>query len=310
MPDNQKITPGNATVLFITVLLWGWAFPLVKITLDFVPPLVVGYFRYFFASLPFIGYLLIKNGYRKTVEPLRSSWPILIALGVTVVTLPNIFQNIGLLYTTSSIAALITTAAPVFTVIIALTFLKESKSILKIVGLIIAIIASIVLVVHTGLELSESSLYGNLLVFFASISYGMSGIVGKLALRNNSAIHVTGFSMLFGALILMPISILFNEPVDWAVNLPLKAWWYLLLLTLFSCMLATYLWYVVLKGHEISRQIMFTYLIPVFAAVFAYFMLGETLTMFTIVLGGLILLGITLAEIDIKETEKKINNGE
>ncbi|MFW9880694.1 MAG: DMT family transporter, partial [Candidatus Thorarchaeota archaeon] len=143
MTNNQKITPGNAIVLFITVILWGWAFPLVKITLDFVPPLVVGYFRYLFASLPFIGYLVLKHGYRKTIEPLRDSWPILIALGVTVVTLPNIFQNIGLLYTTSSIAALITTTAPVFTVIIALTFLKESKNMLKIVGLVVAIIASI-----------------------------------------------------------------------------------------------------------------------------------------------------------------------
>ena len=304
MVDNQKITPGNALVLFITVILWGWAFPLVKITLDFVPPLIIGYFRYFFASLPFIGYLLVKNGVRRTLEPLRNSWSILVALGVTVVTLPNIFQNIGLLYTTSSIAALITTVAPVFTVIIALTFLKESKNVLKIVGLLVAIFASITLVVHSGLQLSETTLYGNVLIFFASISYGISGIVGKLALRNNSALHVTGFSMLFGAVILMPISILFNEPVDWAVNLPFEAWVYLLLLTLFSCMLATYLWYVVLKGHEISRQILFTYLIPVFAAVFAYFMLGETLTVFTIILGGLILLGITLAEIDTKASDK------
>ena len=306
MIDNQKITTGNVMVLFISVILWGWAFPLVKISLDYVPPLVIGYFRYFFASLPFVGYLLVKNGYRNTKEQLRISWPILVALGVTVVTLPNIFQNIGLLYTTSSIAAIITTAAPVFTVIIALTLLNESKNILKIVGLMVAIIASITLVVHTGLELSETTLYGNILIFFASISYGISGIVGKLALKNNSAIHVTGFSMLFGAVILMPISILFREPIDWAINLPFKAWWYLLLLTLFSCMLATYLWYVVLKGHEISRQILFTYMIPFFAAVFAYFMLGETLTLFTILLAGLILIGITLAEIDTKKSDSKV----
>jgi drug/metabolite transporter (DMT)-like permease len=66
-------------------------------------------------------------------------------------------------------------------------------------------------------------------------------------------------------------------------------------------MLATFLWYVVLRGHEVSKQVLFTYLIPIFASIFAYFMLGEILTIITIILGILIFIGITLAEIEVKE---------
>lgn len=301
MGNNNNLTATSIFLLIFTVMFWGLAFPLIKLTLKFVPPLVIGYFRYFFASLPFVFYALIKYDRKQVFNDLKNNWPVLLALGVTVVTIPNITQNIGLLYTTSSIAALITQAAPVFTVIIAILILHESSYWQKIVGLIIALSSSILMVVYTGLEVSNATFFGNVLIFITAISYGISGIFSKLALKTLSPIYVTGFGMFIGSIILMPLSPIFNEPLDWALHLPIEGWIYLLILTLFPCMIATFLWYVVLQGHEVSKQVLFTYLIPLFAAVFAYFMLGEVLSPVTILLGGLILIGITLAELNLSK---------
>ena len=311
MSNNDHLTATSILLIFISVLLWGWAFPLIKITLDFVPPLVIGYFRYFFASLPFLFYIFYKFGIKDTLIKLKLVWPTILALGTTMVTIPNITQNIGLLYTTSSIAALITTVAPVFTVIIAIIILHESKTWQKFVGLLVALTASVLIVVYTGLEISDATLFGNTLIFITSVSYGISGIFSKTALKVLSPIYVTGFGMFFGSIILIPLSILFNEPLDWPLYLPLDSWIYLVALTIFPCLIATFFWYVVLETHEVSKQVLFTYLIPVFAATFAFFMLGEVLKPITILLGGLIILGISLAEIDfgnknsIKKKEKQ-----
>jgi drug/metabolite transporter (DMT)-like permease len=224
------------------------------------------------------------------------------------VTIPNIAQNIGIQYTTSSIAALITTVAPVFTVILALIFLKETKGWEKIAGLIIAISASIAMVIYTGIEIEEASLYGNSLILISSISYGISGIFGKTALNNSNPIYVTGFSMFFGSIVLVPISIIIQEPLNWPLSLSLEGWWYLLSLTFLSCIVATFLWYIVLETYEISKQVLFTYLIPVFAAIFAHFMLGEVLSFITIILGIIIIIGITLAEGIFKKRKNDENN--
>jgi drug/metabolite transporter (DMT)-like permease len=73
-------------------------------------------------------------------------------------------------------------------------------------------------------------------------------------------------------------------------------------------MIATFLWYVVLQAHEVSKQVLFTYLIPIFAAVFAFLMLGEVLTPVTMLLGAMIILGIALAEISFKNQNNNIKN--
>jgi drug/metabolite transporter (DMT)-like permease len=90
MSNNEKLTPVTITFLVIAVALWGWAFPLIKISLDYIPPLVIGYFRYFFASLPFIFYLLYYNGLKNIKEDLINYWQVILALGLTMVTLPNL----------------------------------------------------------------------------------------------------------------------------------------------------------------------------------------------------------------------------
>ena len=113
--------------------------------------------------------------------------------------------------------------------------------------------------------------------------------------------------MFFGSIILIPLSPLFGEPIDWPLHLSSDGWLYLFLLTLFPCMIATFLWYVVLQTHEVSKQVLFSYLIPVFAVIFAFLMLGEILTPGTIFLGALIILGIALAEINLKNHNKLKN---
>jgi drug/metabolite transporter (DMT)-like permease len=296
MNIQKNITSTATSLLIISVLFWGLAFPVIKITLDHVPPLVIGYFRYLLASIPFLVYIFLKKTKNEIMNELEENWKVLILLGITMVTIPNITQNIGLLYTTSSIAALISTVAPVFTVIIALTFLHESKTWYKITGLIIALSASILMVLYTGFEMSEATLFGNSLIFITSVSYGICAIFSKSALMKCHPINVAGYGMFFGSIILIPISIIFNEPLDWPIRISIVGWSYLFILTIFPCMIATFLWYVVLESYEVSKQVLFTYLIPVFAAVFAYILLGEILHPITIILGFFIIIGITLAE--------------
>ena len=149
-----------------------------------------------------------------------------------------------MIYTTSSVSSIIQTSSPIFTIILAILFLGESKHIQKIIGSAIALVGTMLLVVSTDEDftLVGTTVYGNFLILLSGISLSISSIITKKGLERIKPIQMLGFSSFIGFIVLSKISI-FEEPQNIIINLSSEIWMSIFLLALFPSFIAILFWY-------------------------------------------------------------------
>jgi len=280
--------------------MWSFSFPLIKIVLnDGFPPISLAAIRAI-VFIPILIFLLLKHGKNK-IKISKDDWLIYLGIGVFTIILPGILQNIGMKYTTASVSSIIQTSGPIFTIILAIVILNESADIKKIVGSICALIGTIFLVISSdkNIDLFNISVYGNFLILLSGISYAISSIITKKGLERKNPIQILGFSSLVGFIVLSIISS-FEKPFNVIINLSIETWFTIFLLVLFPSFIAILLWYEAMMKEEISRLVIFVYLMPVFAVIFSYILIGEIISIQTVLFATLIIFGVALAQ---KNTE-------
>ena len=286
-------------IVLSAILMWSFSFPLIKIALDNnIPPITLAALRTII-FIPILTFLLIKHG-KNIIPTSKDDWLIFLGIGSFTIILPGILQNVGMMYTTASVSSIIQTSGPIFTIILAIFILRESADIKKIVGATIALIGTIFLVVSIDEDFSliGSTVYGNFLILLSGISYAISSIITKKGLRKIKPLQMLGFSTLVGFLVLSIISIL-EEPLYIITNLSTDIWIVVSLLILFPSFIAILFWYEAMANEEVSRLVVFVYLMPVFAVIFSYIFLGEIISIQTMLFAALIIGGVALAQKDI-----------
>jgi len=221
--------------------------------------------REFFISSLYCLQFLIKQG-RKYIPVSKEDWLIYLSIGLFTIILPGILQNTGMMYTTASVSSIIQTSGPIFTIIFAIVILNESADKKKIVGSICALIGTIFLVISldNNINLFDSSVYGNFLILLSGVSYAISSIITKKGLERKNPLQILGFSSLVGFIVLSVISS-FERPLDVIINLSIETWFAIFLLVIFPSFIALLFWYEAMINEEISRLVIYVYLMPVFA---------------------------------------------
>ena len=276
--------------------MWSFSFPLIKIVLDNgVPPVTLAAMRAI-VFIPILVFLLIKQG-RKYIPVSKEDWLIYLSIGLFTIILPGILQNTGMMYTTASVSSIIQTSGPIFTIIFAIVILNESADKKKIVGSICALIGTIFLVISldNNINLFDSSVYGNFLILLSGVSYAISSIITKKGLERKNPLQILGFSSLVGFIVLSVISS-FERPLDVIINLSIETWFAILLLVIFPSFIALLFWYEAMINEEISRLVIYVYLMPVFAVIFSYILIGEIISIQTLLFAVLIIVGVALSQ--------------
>jgi len=276
--------------------MWSFSFPLIKIVLDNgVPPITLAAIRAI-VFIPIIIFLLIKNG-KKNIPASKEDWLIYISIGLFTIILPGILQNTGMMYTTASASSIIQTSGPIFTILFAIVILKESAGKKKIIGSLCALMGTIFLVINLdgNINLFDTSVYGNFLILLSGISYAISSIITKKGLERKNPLQILGFSSLIGFIVLSLISS-FEKPLEVIITLSIETWFAIFLLALFPSFIAILFWYMAMMKEEISRLVSFIYLMPVFAVIFSYILIGEIISIQTILFATLIIVGVAIAQ--------------
>lgn len=283
-------------IVLSAVLMWAISFPLIKIILDNgVPPITLAAMRavIFFPILIYL--FLLKN--EKIFRISRNDLLLYLSIALFTIILPGILQNIGMIYTTSSISSIIQSSGPIFTIILAIIILKESADKNKIFGSFFALMGTILLVISIdkNFNIYDTSVFGNSLILLSGLSYGISTIITKRALKHKSPTQILGFSSLFGFIVLSLISV-YEKPFDIIINISIETWFVIFILALFPSFIAIIFWYKAMINAEISRLVNFVYLMPVFAVIFSYIIIGEVISIYTILFAFMIICGVALAQ--------------
>ena len=140
-----------------------------------------------------------------------------------------------------------------------------------------------------------------LIIFFASTFYVIGGLL-TLKISNKENENVTASILIWGTLVLLPISLFFEQP--WNLNPRLDATISLIYLGVFSTGIAWLLRFYILKNNGLVFQAQVAYLIPIFGVILGFLFLKEGITPKVILSLIAVILGIYL----VKRSSKVISD--
>lgn len=284
--------------LLITVLIWSSSFATIKIGLQEIGPLTLAFVRGFLASIFLLAIITIKNENNKFIKSITRDWKYFLILGTIGIALFNIFQNVGVKYTSSALAGILININPVFILILSGLFLQEVVTGNKVMGIVIGFMG-VVVILFVGQNISEiiksQTFLGNLLVIGSALSWAFYSVMNKNISSKYSPLHLTAMAYIFGSILLFLIAILF-EKVSNLFLFSVKSWFILLYLGIVASAITFFLWNFALSKMEASKASVFLFLGPVIAVIIGWSFMGEVITIYTIIGSVLVLFGVYLTE--------------
>ena len=282
---------------FICCILWGSAFPCIKIGYNlFNINSSDTYSQILFAGIRFIlaGILALLIGSilsKKILIPKTNSWGKIVKLSMFQTVAQYVFFYIGLAHTTG-VRSSIVEGTNVFVAILlaSLLFKQERLTIRKIAGSIVGFLG-VVLVSTFGAEIVSGNYYlGDFLVFLSTFAYAFSSVLLKRYSVDENPVVLSGYQFVAGGLIMTVIGIIFGGRLTIITPSGIGMLVYLA----FVSAIAYSLWGLLIKNNPISRVAVFGFMNPVCGVILSAILLkeGSSLGLMSIVSLALVCLGI------------------
>lgn len=280
--------------LLCTSFFWGLGPVMTKIGLGEVPPFSFAFLRNVLALLILLPFLLLMKHHWVS----KSDIPRFIAVGVFGSGLNALFFMSGLSLTNASTSAAIFATVPLVNAIAASFILKETPSIVRILGVGVGFLGSLMITLgpsFLGTAVIGSTL-GNMLIFGAVISWVIYIIVSKELLAKYSPLTLTTYLFCVSSLMLAPFAYYdYVTKPDWILSVTWAGVGAITYGAIFAGILAYVFFQWGMKQTSAFTAGIFTYLQPPLAALFAIPILGEKPSFILILGTALILGGVFLA---------------
>lgn len=286
MKKDNKIV---FVLVLLTALVGGGITVAIKIGLKEIPPFVFTFLRFGIAFIGILPILIIK---KEKINKKYLSKAFLVSIFGT---LDVVFFALGIKYTTATIGQILFTAVPILAVILSFLILSERISVSKTLGVFLGFFGTFLIIFLPLIGKPspfKGSLYGNLIVMLAVISYSLYIVLSKKIQKFFSPIFLTAvlmFTDLFSSLVLM----LFNRTTysGWWLHLSLNSIIAILYAGIFGGLIYYLLYQYTIKLGSPVIASMILYLQPIATFIWAALLLKEQLTSGLIVGAILILSG-------------------
>jgi len=264
----------------------------IKIALEHFDPFTLGLVRFSISIILLNLFLLIQG---KRIIPQRQDWPWILLLGFLAIPLNQGFLFYGLQFTTPGHSALIYGMTPMLVTIFAIPILKERLSILKAIGILIALGGVIVVLSDRNITLEPDFVIGDIIIFIGMFGWALYTVFGKKLVKKLGSILAVTYTMTLGTLLFIPIGAYNTATFDF-FSPSLRSWFALLFIAVVTSGIAYPLWYWALKYLEASKLSAFIYTQPIIAAILSHIFLSEELTINFIVGGITVISGVIITE--------------
>lgn len=282
--------------LILCALFWGGTFIAGRMTAQSLPHMTIATGRFLVATviLLFIAYRVEGGLPRLTRNQFFST----LALGLTGVSIYNIFFLAALERMPAGKTALLVALSPILTGICVSLILKERLGVYRWGGLILAFIGVITIVtkgdvLHATESILSSFGWGEFFMMIAIVSWVAYTLISRFALKGLSPIAATTYATIFGALVLM-VGAAFEIP---ELNRSMLTWknaGAIFYLGSLGSAIA-FIWYSEgVKTIGPARTVAFTNLVPVFGVLLGFLVLSEPILLSMIIGGAIVIAGVTL----------------
>ncbi len=276
------------------VIVWGGTFIATKLALQETSPSTLVFLRFGMGVLILGAAVALR---RQFALPSRREWGYFALVGFIGVTFHQWLQATGLQTAAATTTAWIVATIPVFTALLGWLFLREHLTFARIFGIGLAA-AGVLLIVSRGnlstLTTGEFGTPGDFLVLISALNWAVFSILSRRGLEQHPAARMMFYVMLFGWL--FAGIWLFGFGPGWGEiqSITLNGWSNILILGIFASGLAYIAWYDALQVIPASQLGSFIYVEPLVTVVLAAFILGEAITMVSILGGAATLAGVYL----------------
>jgi drug/metabolite transporter (DMT)-like permease len=211
------------------------------------------------------------------------------------VTAYHLALNEGERTTASGVAALIVALAPAATLALSLAVGLERFAPRRIAGIALAFTGVVVVVVlGSGAHFSLHGLRGPLLVLVAPLTFAVYNVLYKPLLGRYDLPALTAAGGLTGSLLFLPFEN--SGAIDRFGALDLGSWIALAALGLGATLGGYVTWSIALRSLEPSRAMSYLYCVPPLAVAIGALFLGESVTLWLLLGGALVIGGVAVAQ--------------
>ncbi len=276
----------------LVVLIWGTNFVIIKSTFTEMSLPFFVTLRFAAGSLLMLFVLRIRDG--RLALP-RGNFTLMFVLGLVGHTLYQSFFMWGLSQTSAANSSLILTATPILVATIGVSLGHERMRLSLLASLLLGSGGiALIFLVSGQVRMSSISLRGDLLMIGAMLCWTVYTIVLRLRATSLNALYLTTWSTIAGAILLILLNGFSLFRADWG-SFSLAAWLGLSYSAVVGLVIAYLLWNMSVQRVGGVRTTIYLSLIPFVAAISAWLVLDEELTLYHIVGGVMITLSVWLS---------------
>ena len=280
----QQVTLRDYIELLILSAIWGSSFLFLRIASPEFGPIFLIEMRVASGLIVLLPICLLLG----KIQELKENWKMIFILSLSNMTIPFCLFAYSALNMGAGILSIINATVPFFTAIIAFLVYQQRMTRYGLIGLMVGFMGVAVLVFDPSESSGVTSDLAVPSALFACVLYGVALNIVSHKLQGVSGISITTGALFFSTIVLIPFAVIERPEV-----MPQGSVWFSVLALGVVCTGFGYILFYRLIARIGSQQaIMTTYLIPIFSILWANLFLAESITLFMIFGGMLVLMGV------------------
>jgi drug/metabolite transporter (DMT)-like permease len=301
MHFSNTATLNSRLKIYIAVTLamvfWAFSFIWFKEANKTFYPITIVFIRLVFATFIMLSFLFVTKGFMKIKKEDRKKF-LMLALFEPFIYF--IGESYGLTYVSATICSVLISTIPVFATIGAWLFFRERLSRINYAGIILSFIGVLVFLLNRNgtLSFNIKGLALLMLAVFSAVGYNLT--LSKLV-GDYTPVFIVCVQNIIGAVLFLPLFLILDyknfisTPFTFGMFLPIIE------LAIFASCMAFILFAFSVGRMGITKANVFTNSIPIFTALFSFFILGERLTIQNITGMIIVIAGIIMSQVNTRK---------
>jgi drug/metabolite transporter (DMT)-like permease len=288
-----QTSPGLLAAGLATIyVVWGTTYLGIRVGVETIPPFFLSGVRYMLAGSLLFAWVALRGGLRQG-WPSRRMWLSALITGTGLVAFGNGALSWGEQYLASGSAAIFIATVPLWMTVMARVFQSEAIQPMAAAGLGLGLAGLLVLVGPAAF--SGGPLIAMLACLLAALGWAAATVYSRSAPFPNNPFQVAGMQMFVGGVVVFLFSLASGDAARFqlaAVSLRSELAFVYLLFIGAILGFGVFIWLV--KVAPLPLVATYAYINPVVAVVLGHFLLGEQVTVRTILGGGVVIVGVGL----------------
>ncbi|HEH3184901.1 TPA: DMT family transporter [Staphylococcus aureus] len=270
-----------------TIILWGSAFPMIKIALNDFSAESLSAFRLILATIILLPFIIIK----KLPTPELRDIPVIFILGFCGFVIYHTALNFGETLISAGISGILVSTTPIFSSALAYIFLKEHFSKWNWLSSLVAFIGISIISISKD-DYTTINVLGVFIILLASFSESLYFTFQKKYIEKYGFIAFTLYTIMASS----PFMLIFiPEIINDIHGATFTSIVSVLYLAIFPTIIPYVLLAYIVKSVGVSDATMSLYLTPIVSLLLSYLLLDELPTTLAIIGGLITLLGVSLS---------------